>query len=216
MGCWSKYSHGVHFCDSVNSLLPSLYELRCRMASVCESLLKPPKDGKPLQLVEVIGNLRCMTSGPLSMGIHTPERCGQLGGDHMDVNEAMQEAASELVSSMSNPEMVRILRFEYPPYRIYAFDAITGQHLRQRSVRWDADGTPMEEDDGGDEAGDDNWDVVLNGSDLELGASGKEAGFDDWDDESELSRGGGSPCQSQGLKPRLGLKSFSLNVIWFV
>lgn len=173
-------SGGVHYCVSINSLLPSLRRLRCRMACVCDALLKPPEDGRSLQLNELIVNL-CVAKfkGPAGW-FRTCDRC-PFAGEYMDVKEDLKEAASKLVRSMSNPQMVRIVWHRREPYRVYAFDAITRQRLRLHdNTRWDADGTVLEEDEPDEDLADDSEGSAGYTYEDNESFFGSESGLGDW------------------------------------
>lgn len=65
----------IHFCRSINALLPSLRRLRCRMDRICECLLEPPPDETALKLEEVIINFSPIEWSARITSIRYPYYC---------------------------------------------------------------------------------------------------------------------------------------------
>jgi hypothetical protein len=139
---------GTHFCHSINSLLPSLRRLRCRMQSVCKSLLEPPpRDAPPLALEEVIVNLSISQIGHASTSYGYSNRCGDLFRIAFgQFKDAMEAQATALAARLRQPRMVRVITHVFPSLDIYAFDALTGKRVRlENNIEWDAEGVAVDD-----------------------------------------------------------------------
>ncbi|KAK3946082.1 hypothetical protein QBC46DRAFT_370781 [Diplogelasinospora grovesii] len=158
-GCCYPLSHqagdsSIHLCCSINSLLPSLRRLRCRMNSICESLLEPPTThDKPLDLEEVIVNLSLSELSDTVTSYRYPDRCQSVPGEtFLQLKEAIESQATRLACELRNPRMVRVISHKLPSLGIYAFDAVAGQRIRlETNTQWDADGVVVDEGDREDE-----------------------------------------------------------------
>jgi hypothetical protein len=133
----------VHLCRSINSLLPSLKRLRCRMDSICESLLDLREHDTLLDIEEVILNLSVADGSPTWMGRTLPSRCHHVPDESdWQVTEDILAQATILCHRLRNPRIVRIIAHERRTYDLYAFDAITGDRIYLLShAMWDVDAT---------------------------------------------------------------------------
>lgn len=135
----------VHLCRSINSLLPSLRRLRCRMEEICESLLEPPPSDTPLE--EVIINLSISQLSDTITSYRYPNRCQTVARDFPQLKLALETQAATLAARLRNPRTLRIISHEFPSLDIYAFDAIKGRRIRlDNNVEWDADGELVDEE----------------------------------------------------------------------
>ncbi|KAK4150087.1 hypothetical protein C8A00DRAFT_46440 [Chaetomidium leptoderma] len=145
-GCHLKSppNSNVHLCRSINSLLPSLRRLRCRMEELCESLLeRPPSD---TALEEVIINLSISQLSDTITSYRYPNRCQTVSQDFSQLKLALETRAATLAAWLRNPRTLRIISHELPSLDVYAFDAITGRRIRlENNVEWDADGELVDE-----------------------------------------------------------------------
>lgn len=132
----------VHFCASINLLLPSLRRLHCRMNAVCETLLERPKNDSPLQLEEIIVNLSLSELSSTSTSCRFPKRCQPVPGESFtQLRQSIERQASTLALGLDSPRIVRVITHRIPSLSIEAFDAITGQRLGlENNMQWDADG----------------------------------------------------------------------------
>lgn len=145
-GCYVRSPPGshVHICRSINSLLPSLRRLRCRMEDICETLLeRPPSD---TAIEEVIINLSISQLFDTTTSYRYPNRCQTIARDFPALKLALETQATTLVARLRNPRIFRIISHELPSLGVYAFDAIKGRRFRLESnVDWDADGEIVDE-----------------------------------------------------------------------
>lgn len=132
----------AHLCCIINSLLPSLRRLSCRMHLICGRLLEPlPDDANgPLKLEELIINF---TQPPFSgPGRRDPRCCNSLLAPFGLTQPVIEAQATALAARLANPRMVRVIG--YGPRSaegIYAYDAITKRRIfLDFDAEWDADG----------------------------------------------------------------------------
>jgi hypothetical protein len=132
----------THLCSLLNSLIPSLQRLRCRMDNVCESLLDPPTSETRLKLEDLIINLSLSELSEAFTSYRYPKRCHYVpDGDFPRLKERIEKQATALVSRLENPRVVRVLSHEFPSLKITCFDAITGRRMWLKDGScWDADG----------------------------------------------------------------------------
>ncbi|KAI1194020.1 hypothetical protein F5X97DRAFT_338227 [Nemania serpens] len=133
----------THFCRLINSQFPSLRKLRCRINTVCEHLLKPPNNEKPLRLKEVIVNLSVVKGGHDIKLYGYSGKCQPIPGEKpWPQMDAIESQAVKLASCLRNPRMVRIIYvYALIDSCPHAYDALTGQRFRlKRGAQWDADG----------------------------------------------------------------------------
>lgn len=141
-GSYSRSRHpDMHLCDFINSLLPSLHRLRCRMSRMCERLLELSASGTPLSLEEVIISL-CRTDR-LSAVTHyqytDPCECSK-HESVVDFHLGIEDQARTLSSRLRSPRMVRIIWEDVPGRGISALDAVTGRRIRlPPGTQWDAE-----------------------------------------------------------------------------
>ncbi|KAK3293769.1 uncharacterized protein B0H64DRAFT_364618 [Chaetomium fimeti] len=135
----SPPNSNVHLCRSINSLLPSLRRLRCRMEEICETLLERPPSNTALE--EVIVNLSISQISDTITSYRCPKRCKTVARDFSQLKLAMETKAATLATLLRNPRTLRVISHELPSLNVYAFDAITGKRmLLANNVEWDADG----------------------------------------------------------------------------
>jgi len=134
--------HTAHLCSIINSMLPSLRRLSCRMHLICGRLLEPlPDDANgPLKLEELIINF---TQPPFSgPGRRDPRCCNSLLAPFGLTQPVIEAQATALAARLANPRMVRVIG--YGPRSaegIYAYDAITKRRIfLDFDAEWDADG----------------------------------------------------------------------------
>lgn len=150
----------MHLCRSVNVQLPSLRRLRCRMDTVCDSLLDPSGFWQSsLDLEEVIVNLSLLELSEAITSYHYPARCNSISQTGvLQLREAMETTAAALSLRLRRPRMVRVIYHEFPSLETRAFDALTGKRIRLRnSLEWDAEGEVLgeaETDDSEDDESD--------------------------------------------------------------
>ncbi|KAK4040317.1 hypothetical protein C8A01DRAFT_35647 [Parachaetomium inaequale] len=154
---------GVHFCRSINALLPSLRRLRFRMESVCKSLLEPPPGDAPLALEEVIVNLSLSQLNHAITSVRHSRCCGDVAGTaFVQFKNALEAQATALAARLRQPRMVRIITHEFPSLDFYAFDALTGKRiLLEDNIEWDAEGE-AEDDAEADATEDDESDLFAD------------------------------------------------------
>jgi hypothetical protein len=98
----------VHFCASINLLLPSVRRLHCRMNTVCEALLELPKNDEPLQLEEIIVNLSLSELSSTSTSCRFPARCQPVPGEPFaQLKQPIERQASALALGLDSPRIVR-------------------------------------------------------------------------------------------------------------
>lgn len=140
-GCRLKPSQNgnIHLCRSINSLLPSLRRLRCRMEDICERLLEhPPGD---MVLEEVIINLSISQLCVTITSYRYPNCCQTGVKSFPQLKLALETQAAKLATKLRNPRTVRIISHDLPSLDVLAFDAITGKRVRlENNAEWDADG----------------------------------------------------------------------------
>ncbi|GAB1318211.1 hypothetical protein MFIFM68171_08421 [Madurella fahalii] len=131
----------VHLCDSINSLLPSLRRLRCRMGHLCERLLELPASATPFSLEEVIIGL-CRTDGlpPVSRYQYADPCKGSKHSESvLEFYFGIEDQARTLSSRLRNPRMVRVIWEDVPNRGISALDAVAWKWIRlPPGAQWDA------------------------------------------------------------------------------
>ncbi|KAF5001051.1 hypothetical protein FDECE_11066 [Fusarium decemcellulare] len=137
----------IHFCHVIQSMLPTLRRLRCRMNVICPDILDIPQEPPLLDLEHVVINVSISEMSKNSDLLWHPRRCG--AGAHSSVLRAdMEEKATNLVSRMRKPQFVRILSPAPSVPSICSFDAITGRRMiLEPSASWDADGVELTDED---------------------------------------------------------------------
>ena len=140
----------THLCSFINSLLPSLQRLRCRMDNVCERLLDPPISKTKLRLEDLIINLSLSELSETVTSYRYPKRCHYVpDGDFLRLKERIEKQATALVCRLENPRFVRVLSHEFPSLKMTCFDAITGGRMWLKdSSCWDADGIVIAGEEG--------------------------------------------------------------------
>ncbi|CAM1501084.1 Fc.00g102460.m01.CDS01 [Cosmosporella sp. VM-42] len=144
---------GIHLCNAVSSLLPTLRRLRCRMRTICGGALAVPEGDTPLNLEEVIINLSL--SGLLSRATsyRYTTRCRVCHGDSFSqFRKDMENQATKLSLLMKTPRLVRVLSHEFPSLEVYTFDALTQRRMKLAAdSAWDSDGEVVVENDSSEE-----------------------------------------------------------------
>ncbi|KAL2257939.1 hypothetical protein VTK26DRAFT_8941 [Humicola hyalothermophila] len=136
-----KSTSGIHLCQSINALLPSLRRLRCRMDFMCGLLLALPNQTTPLDLEEVIINVSSSWPDDESIVRQYPRYCLTATSD-ADLGDAMIAQASKLPPRIRSPRIIWVIyrllgRFER------VFDAVSGERYpipSRRSWVWAPDG----------------------------------------------------------------------------
>ncbi|KAK4154791.1 hypothetical protein C8A00DRAFT_32386 [Chaetomidium leptoderma] len=134
----------THLCRSINSRLPSLRRLRCRMYRICDTILMPPEDGVSLRLKEVIINL-ARTQHANGCSVRFPIYiCASPPGYPRSTRADIERRATALAARLETPRMVRVI--DVVRGDIHAFDAITGRRMvLAPGAEWDADGKTIVE-----------------------------------------------------------------------
>lgn len=135
-----------HLCAKISQMYPNLRQLRCRMNMICPEVLTPPEDSEDLPLEEVIINLRLNEhDGAMGRPSQCYSRRRRVGSQ---LAALLEKAAKDLVPSLRNPKMVRIM---YPALDMYTSDsethcynALTGERRRLKETEaWDAPGEAL-------------------------------------------------------------------------
>lgn len=156
----------VHFCSSINALLPTLRRLRCQIQHVCERLLDPPASpDTPLRLEEVIINLSLSGLSDMVTSYRHALDCraarGEPGGLSLsELQELVETQAVTLSGQLRSPRMVRVITHRPPSLRLCTFDALTGKRMvLDEGAEWDASGEVVDEHSDGEwEDGEDLFD----------------------------------------------------------
>ncbi|KAH8658497.1 hypothetical protein BX600DRAFT_514986 [Xylariales sp. PMI_506] len=143
----------LHICRVINSLLPSLRRLRCRMDSVCGCLLEvpPPLQASPsqvsrlttLKLDEVIINLSIYNHfETIPTYIHSAHCTPYPNNTAIRLKDIVEGQAVNLLSHCDKaPSMIRVISHDPTSLEISAFVAVTGRRLRLKTHdQWDGDG----------------------------------------------------------------------------
>lgn len=130
---------GVHLCDSISRLVPTLKSLRCRMPRMCNSLLESP----PGDLEELVLNIFCAYPNP-----YDTKHCSTGSTLNDDRHRAVLEARLvQFAASMRNPKTVRLFHRFRNLETTYAFDAIKKRRFYLGFCPfWDKDGVLLPED----------------------------------------------------------------------
>ncbi|KAG5975607.1 hypothetical protein E4U55_007639 [Claviceps digitariae] len=137
----------LHLCNKIRTLLPTLRRLRCRMSSVCPTLLDVSAGGRPLALEEVIINLSLSDNRGSDTSYRYPSRCEALPNDNfLRLKADMESCARELVLQMNNSRIFRILSHTFPGMDLHSFDVLAErQMILAPTASWDADGEELKE-----------------------------------------------------------------------
>jgi hypothetical protein len=143
-------SDGIHLCSTVNTLLPTLRRIRCRMCSICDDLLEPPAGDKRLCLEEVIINLSLSELSDFYTSYRYPTGCWPVSGEtasFQQLRSSVERQVRTPATRLENPKMVRVLSHTFPALQVYAYDALADQRILLASdAPWNADGEVAEED----------------------------------------------------------------------
>ncbi|KAI9150392.1 hypothetical protein HJFPF1_10158 [Paramyrothecium foliicola] len=136
----------IHACCELNSLLPSLRNLRCRMDNVCEALLKPPSGVQSLQLEEVIINLSISgLSGTVTAYRYSRDCVSDTPNNFLQLQQVI-EAQAVALSQISQARTIRILYHQLPSLDVFAFDAVLGKRVKfELGAAWDSMGELVDE-----------------------------------------------------------------------
>lgn len=161
----SSLERRTHFCSCINSLLPSLRRLRCRMEEICQDILKcPPSDSA---LEEVIINLSISQLSDEVTSYRYPHRCQTVARDFLELKLLMHTQAVALAAALPNPRIIRVISHDLPSCDITAFDAITGRQFKLKdNINWDADcesSSEMSEHNGSDESNESDENDLFDG-----------------------------------------------------
>jgi hypothetical protein len=140
---------GIHLCCSINSILPSLERLRCRMDSICEKLLEPPAPGIQVNLKEVLINMSISQLCSGYYGWYYPEPCRPTCiREAIMAREKMIKKAVQFARRLKNPRMVRLVMHGVPSLRMFTYDAVKVRRM-ELDIRdpWDADGEEVTHSD---------------------------------------------------------------------
>lgn len=139
---------GVHLCTIINTMLPALRRLRCRMSSICPAIFKVPERGSLPKLEEVIINLSLSDPRGSDTSYRYPNRCGFLPGDNFPRLKAdIETSAREFVLIINKPRMIRILSHTFPGLDLHSLDVLTDRRMvLAPAAPWDADGEALVEE----------------------------------------------------------------------